>query len=228
MLTLAAARGLSECLLGLAFAQQALEHLVGPRRERAMHAVQLAAALLLLSTRAPLIAESVLLLVMLWRLERYDGPYNGGADRLAWLTLICLTLARIAPSVPMQELALGYLAMQLTLSYAMSGWVKLINREWRSGQALVDVFAWSAYPQSVALRAWAARAGLLRAMSWAVIGFELAFPLALVHPVALLCALSVAAAFHCANAWLFGLNRFVLSWLAGYPVLLWLQGRLFG
>jgi hypothetical protein len=35
----------------------------------------------------------------------------------------------------------------------------------------------------------------------------------------------VAAAFHLANACLFGLNRFLWIWLAAYPPLLWFQER---
>jgi hypothetical protein len=40
--------------------------------------------------------------------------------------------------------------------------------------------------------------------------------------------LALAAAFHLANACLFGLNRFFWVWLAAYPSLIWLQHRIFG
>jgi hypothetical protein len=36
--------------------------------------------------------------------------------------------------------------MQLVLSYFISGWVKVVNGDWRSGAALRDVFLFSAYP----------------------------------------------------------------------------------
>ena len=39
-------------------------------------------------------------------------------------------------------------------------------------------------------------------------------------------ALGLAAAFHVANALLFGLNRFVWFWLSAYPSIIWLQNRL--
>ena len=44
---------------------------------------------------------------------------------------------------------------------------------------------------------------------------------------AMIAGLVVAGTFHLANACLFGLNRFFWTWLAVYPAILWLQGRLF-
>jgi hypothetical protein len=64
-------------------------------------------------------------------------------------------------------------------------------------------------------------------MSWAVMLFELAFPLTLVSQASLAAGLTVAALFHLANACLFGLNRFFWTWVATYPAILWLQDRLF-
>jgi hypothetical protein len=43
--------------------------------------------------------------------------------------------------------------------------------------------------------------------------------------MALTGALCVAALFHLANAVLFGLNRFLWVWIASYPSILWLHGR---
>ncbi|MEN8837498.1 MAG: HTTM domain-containing protein, partial [Celeribacter marinus] len=68
----------------------------------------------------------------------------------------------------------------------------------------------------------------LWAMSWAVMGFELAFPLTLLHPIALMAGLLVAASFHFSNALFFGLNRFFWIWICAYPSILWFQGRVFG
>ena len=112
------------------------------------------------------------------------------------------------------------------LSYFFSGEVKLRNPDWRNGQALSDVFRFSAYPVSGQVRTLAHRPQLLLCGSWAVIGFELAFPLAIFQAHLLCAALGVGLAFHLANAMLFGLNRFVWSWLAAYPSIIWLQTRI--
>ncbi len=210
---------LTEIGLGLALIQRGIEHIaIGEWR---LFGPQGVLACLLALGLAPTFAAVGLLGLGLIQLLRFQGPFNGGADKMALLILTCLTVARVWPDLA--ALALGYLAIQLVLSYFVSGWVKLRSPEWRSGAALTEVFAFSAYPVSKALRALAWRSRVMRIGSWAVISFEVAFPLALLHPTALGVALSLAALFHLANACLFGLNRFLWVWLAAYPSLIWFQ-----
>ncbi len=227
-MTLEAAARLTEILLALAFIQQGVEHLRRFQDERVLALARIGlSALVALGVGSPwpLVGLAPLSLVTL---QRFQGPYNGGSDRMGLLALWCLTLSRLLPTVQARELAFGYLGVQLVLSYFISGGVKLLNPDWRSGQALRQVFAFSAYPVSEGLRGWAGRPRLLFAMSWAVMLFEVAFPLTLASRPALVAGLAVAALFHLANACLFGLNRFFWTWLAVYPAILWLQGRLFG
>lgn len=226
-MSLELARRLVEILLALALIQQSLEHLRGFRDERILFGARIGLAILVLAGVAgpwPLVGLAGLSLLIL---HRFQGPYNGGSDRMGLLILWCLTLSRLSPSPMLAELAFGYLGAQLTLSYFISGWVKVVNPDWRSGRALRDVFQFSAYPVAEGLRAFADRPRLLRAMSWGVMGFELAFPLTLLWTPALVAGLVVAGTFHLANACLFGLNRFFWTWLSAYPAILWLQGRIF-
>lgn len=123
------------------------------------------------------------------------------------------------------RLPLGYLAVQVVLSYTLAGYVKLTNRDWRSGQALVDVFAISTYPVSDSLRGWARRPRLLWLLAWVAMAFEILFPVAFLDAQLLRFALAGALGFHLVNAVVFGLNRFVWSWLATYPVLVWFQAE---
>jgi hypothetical protein len=218
---------LTEVLLALALIQQSLEHLTAHSSERLLFGLRTALCLAVIAGVAapwPLVGLAGLSLAILWR---FQGPYNGGADRMGLLALWCLVGARLAPTQPWREVLFGYLGVQLMLSYFISGWVKVVNPDWRSGRALRDVFQFSAYPVSEDLRRWADRPRTLRAMSWAVMGFELAFPLTLVSQRSLAAGLAIAALFHLANAGLFGLNRFFWTWLAVYPAILWLQGRVF-
>lgn len=226
-MTLDAAAHLTEILLALALIQQSLEHLRGFRDERLLFGARIVLCLLVVFGVAspwPLVGLAGLSLLIL---QRFQGPYNGGSDRMGLLALWCLTLSRLLPMPQWKELAFGYLGVQLVLSYFISGGVKIVNSDWRTGRALRDVFQFSAYPVSEALRRWADRPRVLRVMSWAVILFELAFPLTLLSRPTLIAGLVVAAAFHLANACLFGLNRFFWTWLATYPAILWLQARLF-
>ncbi|WP_138465277.1 HTTM domain-containing protein [Poseidonocella sp. HB161398] len=224
-MTLEAALWLSECLLALALLQAAAEHLA-EGDARPLYALRAALCLALLARAGAEAVLAGLFATSLLLLHRWQGPYNGGSDRMGLLILFCLMMARLFPG--QAELALGYLAAQLVLSYAVSGWVKIVNPDWRSGRALSDVFRFSAYPVAEDLRGLAARRGLLRTASWGVMGLELLFPLALTSPLLLVPALCATAAFHLANACVFGLNRFLWTWLAAYPSLIWLQGRLFG
>ncbi|PZQ65765.1 MAG: hypothetical protein DI570_00490 [Phenylobacterium zucineum] len=218
---------LTEILLALALIQQSLEHLAGPARDRPLFAARMLLCVAVVAGVASPWPLAGLAALSLATLHRFQGPYNGGSDRMGLLALWCLTGARLAPGPNWQELAFGYLGLQLMLSYFISGWVKVVNPDWRSGRALRDVFQFSAYPVSEDLRRWADRPRVLRAMSWAVMGFELAFPLTLLSAPSLAVGLVVAATFHLANACLFGLNRFFWTWLAAYPAILWLQHRFF-
>ncbi|CAN5520151.1 HTTM domain-containing protein [soil metagenome] len=226
-MSLDAAARLTEILLALAFVQQSLEHLRGLREERMLFGVRIALCLLVIFGIAqpwPLVGLAGLSLLIL---HRFQGPYNGGSDRMGLLALWCLTLSRLMPTAQGQEVFFGYLGVQLVLSYFIAGGVKILNPDWRTGRALRDVFQFSTYPVSEDLRRWADRPRALLIMSWAVILFELAFPLTMLSRETLIAGLVVAATFHLANACLFGLNRFFWTWLAVYPAILWLQARLF-
>ncbi len=213
--------------LGLVFIQQSLEHLRGPRTDRLLFAPRIAFAGLLAAGILVPYALAGLAALSLLILRRFQGPYNGGADRMGLLALWCLLAAHLLPEPKWREIAFGYLGAQLVLSYFISGWVKVVNPDWRSGRALRDVFLFSAYPVAENLRTLAARPRLLFAASWAVMLLELAFPLTLLAKPALIAALCLTALFHLANACLFGLNRFFWTWISVYPALLWLQGRIF-
>lgn len=221
---------LTEILLGFAFAQQSLEHIKSLAKasshESRIFIVRLALALGLICGFQTSWVLLLLLLIALATLRRFQGPYNGGADRMSLLILYCLCLVYFLPSQHWREIAFGYLAVQLVLSYFISGWVKIINPDWRSGRALCDVFQFSAYPVSESLRHWSESPRRLFIISWSVMLFELFFPLALLSQTSLIIALGIAASFHFANACLFGLNRFFWVWLAAYPAILWFQKRI--
>lgn len=225
-MTFDAAQRLTEWLLAVAVAQQALEHLSGPRREHRLVFAQLALAFPLGIGWAPTVTAGLLLILSVEAVRRFQGPYNGGADRLRLLMLSCVFLSHVLPGQTAPQVALGYLAVQMMLSYTAAGWAKLANPDWRQGRALHDVFAMSVYPVSEQVRAWAGKPRLLRGLSGIVLAFEVLFPFALLGATTLQVALGAALVFHVGNACAFGLNRFVWIWLAGYPSLLWFQAAI--
>ncbi len=218
---------LTEILLGLAFLQQSLEHLHTQKEARGIFLPRLVLSVVLMVGFQAQWVCFALVVIGLFMLKRFQGPYNGGSDRMSLLILCCLCLIHFMPTVQWQEYIFGYLALQLVLSYFISGWVKVVNSQWRNGEALQDVFRFSTYPVSDALRQLAKWPRLLWCMSWAVMLFELVFPFTLFTQTTLIIGLIVATMFHFANAFLFGLNRFFWIWLAAYPSLFWLQQRIF-
>jgi Vitamin K-dependent gamma-carboxylase len=218
---------LAEMILAFALLQQSIEMLYGLRAEKIIAGLRVLLSFCLLFGFQVVAVEFLLLVCGFILLMRFRGPYNGGSDSMTLLVLLCLWVSHLAPNQFWRELALGYLSFQLVFSYVQSGWVKIANSDWRSGNALRDVFAFSAYPVSENLRNLATSTRLMLTMSWLVILFELLFPLSLFNQWLLMIALGIAAIFHLANAFLFGLNRFFWIWPAAYPVIIWFQSRVF-
>lgn len=225
-MTLELAVRFTEILLGLALFQQSLEFVHASGVERRLALVRAPLSVLLMLGVFPLVVCGLLVVTSFLLIKRFQGPYNGGSDTMSTLVLLGIWLSYLAPSRMWQEIALGYVVLQLVLSYFQAGLVKLVNPEWRSGKALYEVFALTAYPVSESIRGLAKKRQLLLSASWCVIIAELLFPLAFVTQTTLIIALICAGFFHMANAILFGLNRFVLAWLSAYPLALWFQQRL--
>lgn len=142
---------------------------------------------------------------------RWRGTFNGGSDGMTMVVLCACLLAQARPDLA--HVGLWYIAIQIALSYAVAGVAKLRHGQWRDGQAL-------AFFLERRSRAYD------RPAAWAVLVFECLWPLALISPQAALVFLTAGAAFHLANAYLFGLNRFFFAWLAGYPAVYWASQHL--
>jgi hypothetical protein len=93
----------------------------------------------------------------------------------------------------------------------MSGWVKLLQPQWRSGEALV-VFLNGAIYGPLPARHLLSRPLLARAAAWAFIVWEGVFPLVLLNPDGIWLFGGVALLFHFLVFWFFGLNRFFWAW----------------
>ena len=216
----------TEILMGFSFILQSIEHLRLFTIERILFSCRIILSLFIILDLFVAWSLFFLLLLSLALLRQFQGPFNGGADRMGLLILSCLCLAHFSPSQRWQEIALAYLAVQLVLSYFISGWVKVVNPDWRSGKALIEVFDYSTYPVSESLRGLKNFPGLLFYFSWAVILLELLFVFSLMSEYLLIVALVFTAIFHFTNACIFGLNRFFWIWIASYPSLIWFQTRI--
>lgn len=181
--------------------------------------VQLGCCLLLL-VHGPSPAMMLLAVTTLLVCIRFRGTFNGGSDAMTLLVLLGLSVATLFPARPRVVLgALGYIALQATLSYFVAGVIKLRQPSWRRGQALAGFFALPRYGVPAGARALSAQPLLASGAAWTILLFECAFPLALLSPRVCAPLLGFALLFHLLNAALFGLNRFLFAWAAAYPSL---------
>ncbi len=237
MLSLADALALSSRLVALSVALQTIE-LLSLRRAFAPGAplpglakggVALLRLQLALCCWIAIVGASVLSLALFasyWRvITRLGAPFNGGSDAMTSLSLLILGIGALDRSGGfICYAALGYLGVQTVFSYFVAGLAKLKEGSWRRGTALSHFAELPKYGVPSWARALLARPNVALGASWAILLFECSFPYALRGERVCLVYLTIGACFHLANAWLFGLNRFLFSWLAVYPVLLALTG----
>jgi hypothetical protein len=217
---------LTEVLLAIAIIQQSLEHLQAPLNEKKLFLPRIILSILLLLGISPAFVCILLFINTIMILIRFRGPYNGGSDRMIFLVLFSLCLVHLLPNFQFKEYVFAYLALQVILSYFLSGFFKVINPEWWSARVLKEVLETSCFPASETIRNFAKYSILLIVASWFVILFELLFPCVLLSKELLVIGLCSALVFHLVNTYLFGFNRFFWAWLAAYPALIWFQSYL--
>lgn len=164
-------------------------------------------------------------------LIRWRGAFNGGSDFLTLVVLTGLLIIHAGTALGAPETALRaglwYICIQAVTSYFMSGWVKLLRPEWRSGRAMTIFLNGAIYgplPAGHPLR----RPTLAFLGSWAFILWECAFPFALVGPAHAMAFCAIAAGFHLLVYRFFGLNRFFWAWMCSFPAIVWCAGQSFG
>jgi hypothetical protein len=207
-----------------AWVRALLDQLFQPAPYQALLWLRAGLSVLLMAGLLPAAGALALFAIALALLFRWRGAFNGGSD---FMTLVGLTGLLLAHGVGAfagmgqgWRVALWYVALQSITSYFVSGWVKLLRAEWRTGRALpvfLDSGVYGPLPAGSLLR----HPRVAQACAWAFTVWEGCFPLALldVRLAAAFCA--VAAVFHFLVFWFFGLNRFFWAWLATYPAVLY-------
>ena len=201
-----------------------LDWLYQPAPYRALLWLRGLAALSLALVGANLGNALVLFVIQLLILVRWRGAFNGGSDFMTLVALTGILLAQVLMRFVDPSMAwgagLGYIGIHTLSSYFVSGWVKLMRPEWRSGRALtvfLDHGVYGPLPENSIYR-WPRLAMLC---SWCFTLWEGLFPLALldVRLAAMFCA--TASVFHFLVFWFFGLNRFFWAWLSTFPAILY-------
>ncbi len=201
-----------------------LDRLMQPGPARALLAVRFVLALMLMTGHLALAGAIALVLIALVLLFRWRGAFNGGSDFMTLVGLTGLLIAHIVGALTDTEhgwrAALWYVALQSITSYFVSGWVKLLRREWRDGSAL-PFFLDSGVYGPIAARSAYRRPRVAQACAWAFTVFEGCAPLALLDARLAAAFCAVAALFHFLVFWFFGLNRFFWAWLVTFPAIIW-------
>jgi hypothetical protein len=143
-----------------------------------------------------------------------------GAFQMNLVTLAGLWVHAVSPAGSIAAAAgLWFITVQLGLSYAIAGVSKLPSKIWRNGVAITGILGTSIYGHQ-GLHRIVSKARLLAFVaSWAVMTFELSFlPLCLLGGKAALAAMVIGVAFHLSNAAFMGLNGFLISFVAAYPI----------
>lgn len=151
-----------------------------------------------------------------------------GADKMALVVSVGALLQSIGElsGQPMLRAA-GWLwiAGQLTIAYATSGFSKIRLAPWRDGIAVRGALSSYQYGHRFAHEILEYNVVAVT-LSWAVMLIEILFPLVLFAPVEVLCAaLAVLLLLHILIAVFMGLNTYPWAFAAAYPsVLLLAQG----
>ena len=144
-----------------------------------------------------------------------------GADQMQAVVWGGLTLYGIATVPWIRELALGFIAAQLLLSYLTAGLAKVMSLQWRDGRAITGILSTQLHGNRILLR-YIGRRPYSIVLAWGVILFEIVGPAAAVMSmigVLVVCVLAVF--FHLGIAFAMRLNGFVWAFLSALPPLIY-------
>lgn len=151
-------------------------------------------------------------------------PYSlDGAYQMSLVVLFSLSLGSISGTQSnSSSLCLYYIAIQLIISYFISGYSKLLSIVWRKGYAANLVFSTKIYGHSL-IHNMVQHRPTAYALCWCVMVFESLFFLSIfMAPSFSLFFIACSFFFHLANAIFMGLNNFLFSFSSTYPSLIYL------
>ncbi len=164
-----------------------------------------------------------MLLTHLWWCFLFGGNFNGGSDYIYFHLLLGTFIASIGAEIEIDKLMQGgilWIAVQLTLSYFLAGFVKFKNLKWWRGEVLENLFQESSYQIPSFFKKIHSRVFFVLASSLLIL-FEVFFPALWIFPKLIPLFLALGVLFHLGVFWIFGLNRFFWTWVACYPALIY-------
>ncbi|HTC50203.1 MAG TPA: hypothetical protein VK722_22975 [Candidatus Aquilonibacter sp.] len=161
-------------------------------------------------------------------LQLRKGLGNNGSDEMLTLTLISVFIARLFSTSFATNIALCFIALQLSLSYFTAGVIKLGAPLWRDGQSLTALMSTQTFGNERLYRFLANNPQMAILASAAVYGGEIlvAFAPWVPSPVGLM-LLGSGLVFHLLVALTMGLNTFLFAFAAAYPAALYTSNLLY-
>ncbi|SCE22992.1 hypothetical protein [Streptomyces sp. OspMP-M43] len=146
-----------------------------------------------------------------------------GSDQVSYIVQIAALTARIGQhNHRIVDAALWYVALQSTMSYAVSGYVKMVSPVWRSGAALPGILRTETYGDQQLYKLISNHPELSKTLAHTVLLMECGFPAVFLAKGKLAPAiLAAAGSFHVVNARAMGLGRFLTAFVATYPAVLY-------
>ena len=157
-------------------------------------------------------------------LIRWRGAFNGGSDFMTMVVLTGLLVSQLAHAYVGPVIAwragLWYITIHSISSYFISGTIKLVSSDWRSGRVLVHFLDGGLYGP-LSDHSLLRKKPIAVIASWSFILWECLFPLALAGPQWAMLWSGIAALFHFLVFRFFGLNRFFWAWAASFPAIIY-------
>jgi hypothetical protein len=188
-------------------------------------AIQIAAAALLvvvgplgIAGRVALVAVTLSTTLIRWR--RVLG--GDGAEQLTAIVFISATLALLPGWNELRiSIVVAFIGAQVVLAYVTAGLAKLVSPVWRGGTAVPAIVNTHGHGLALATNLFTRHPVLGRYAGWAVMTFELLFPVVLLSPTPIAeSMLMVGVLFHVSCAVVMGLNGFLWAFPATYPCVL--------
>jgi len=201
-----------------------LDVMSGAPMAAACTAVRCGAALAILSGKPSARAKGGLQIavatlgVLLGPRERVGAD---GSDQAAFQAHLAFGIANLSNNRRIRDASVWYLAIQATIAYLASGWVKLVFAGWRDGSALIGVLRTRSYGCEPVWRYFARHRMQARVVVSSMLVMECAFPLVYLRlPWLTRLLTGMAGVFHLTVGAVMGLGRFASAFPALHPAVL--------
>ncbi len=150
---------------------------------------------------------------------------NNGADQMSNIILIAISISSIGPPGSLIRIfSLSFIASQSELSYLTSGFLTLLEKDWRNGDSLRNILSTGTFGNRALKHFLDTYSKSYKIGSVAVIGGEILLGCAiLVSPTGCLILLGLGLLFHLFVAFVMGLNTFFWTFSATYPAIYYLS-----